>query len=240
MSEASQLSQHSFAISMNEISLPKQKKYKNEKWVAKTDRSANLMAQARRLAVIQHAQIELRKSSKSIRKPTRAITPRQKSSKRSAEICRAKNDIYVSLLENEIEKETQQKENHRRMLFLQHEENAKLAARIAAIEAEKAIAQVNTNDDHVSSCSFVSSDLTCLIPESHDAEDTALEQCPEWILEGDQGAEVALSFELPGQESVMITSDYVHPWLESPVSEVSTSTFSEYSALIDDSFSLRI
>lgn len=114
------------------------------KWVPRTERLAKLTRKSRHAAQLEHDRLEQQKRAKPSRKPTRAITSRQKSSKRSAEICRAKMGFYITLLEVEVQLEIRQCDILQKAVFQQARKGANLRARIANIEARRRKMQNNS------------------------------------------------------------------------------------------------
>lgn len=75
---------------------------KKERWVARNDTFAAVMNKAKKMAEEQHLKQERKGVKKQGRKPSRAVTLRQKNSKKCAEICRLKKRIYTQLLEEKL------------------------------------------------------------------------------------------------------------------------------------------
>lgn len=107
-----------------------------EKWCPRTERLAGIMKKSRRKAEIEHARREMEKKTKlsshyRLKKPSRAVTSRQLSSKRSAEICRAKMAIYIGMVEDTVQEEVARQSQLRNSLFFLRQANAALAARVS-------------------------------------------------------------------------------------------------------------
>lgn len=82
----------------------------------------------------EHADLERLRQLKPSSRTSRAITKRQKSSKRSAEICRAKFTIYVKLLEDALNVENSSIDQLQDYIQQQADENERLEAHIRQIE----------------------------------------------------------------------------------------------------------
>lgn len=99
------------------------------------------MKEARRRAAAEHVEIERRRALKPSKRPSRAVTSRQISSKRSAEICRAKMGIYITVLEEQVRLVAAQSATIETDLATQAGQNAELQARIDALESQSKLQQ---------------------------------------------------------------------------------------------------
>lgn len=107
----------------------------DDKWKPKNERFAGIMCRARRQAQEEHATRELVKQARPVQKPTRAISKRQKSSKRSAEICREKMKNYIKLLEKELEMEEALLSKEKNDLLSLKQSNEALSAKITDLQS---------------------------------------------------------------------------------------------------------
>lgn len=92
---------------------------------------------ARERAQIKHAEIKaLRKPTppRTYKKPLKQLTKRQLSSKRSAEICRIKSNIYTELLERAVADEEYTQQSLYKRFTEQIKENTTISNRIAQLE----------------------------------------------------------------------------------------------------------
>lgn len=106
------------------------------------------MKEARRRAATDHVEIERRRALKPTKRPSRAVTSRQISSKRSAEICRAKMGIYITLLEEQVRLVSAQSATIETDLTTQAIQNAQLQARIDALESQSNLLQQQNKQQH--------------------------------------------------------------------------------------------
>lgn len=100
-----------------------------------SERCAAIMTRAKRKANEEHEEMEKFLRENRIQRPTRAITKRQISSKRSAEICRSKMHIYIKMLEEELTREDALLTVNQSILTKQKQVNSMLEARIAEAES---------------------------------------------------------------------------------------------------------
>lgn len=75
---------------------------KEKGWTPRDNHFKELMCVSRRLAEERHSNEEKAKTRRPGNKPSRAITKKEKSNKKSAEICRMKMEIYTKLLEHQL------------------------------------------------------------------------------------------------------------------------------------------
>lgn len=118
----------------------------SQKWHPRNKRMANLMKEARARAVHEHARAQRGKLHVSRDKPTKALTKRQKSSKRSAEISRAKYGIYIKLLEEENEKETAEVSRLQERLIISKQNASIITTKISRLKNRYLTRQKDQSD----------------------------------------------------------------------------------------------
>lgn len=220
-----------------------------DKWVARTERLAGIMASAKRQAEIEHAAQKARRAPS--KKPSRAVTKRQQSSKRSAEICRVKMGIYITKLEEENQKEVVLRDELEDSLLRQTQANTELLERITQLSARKR-KNANTESPVVPRMSAPSSPCVSevtVVSQASDGSDLQMADCS-WKTEsttiGDLDADwTGMNLPFEGIELVKESLPCIEDFdqfvstLESPVPVLGENDFMDVVSLVEDSISTR-
>lgn len=110
---------------------------KKERWRPRDKRFEKLMNEARKWAELRHTAFEREKIGKPSRRPSRAISSKQKSSKKSAEICRIKMQVYAEILEAKLARTEAENEKLRRAQAEEAQAERELRAKYALLLQEK-------------------------------------------------------------------------------------------------------